>query len=262
MVLMLCEERLGVKSYTHVTEPQYRIQDSAIPGILADMDRLCAAEPLQYVLGCTEFYSRRFKVSPSVLIPRPETELLVDEAVRYLKTLPAPARVADLCTGSGCIAWSILLEVPGSEVLAVDLSDAALEVAGSQFDGTRRPEFIKADVLDTDSAAISGSFDLLVSNPPYVMEREKALMRPNVLEHEPAMALFVPDDDALVFYEALSIWAQRLLTPGGLAIFEINESLGEETLDIYRRAGYENLRIIRDLAGKSRFVSFTKPRQA
>ena len=263
LVLMLCGERLGVERYTHVVEPQTPVPADREAGLEDDLRRLCAGEPIQYVLGFTEFCGRRFSVGPGVLIPRPETEQLVAEAVAELRGRPAP-RVLDLCTGSGCIAWSIALEVPESEVVGVDLSKTALRYAEGQFPtqyGGISPEppplFLQADVLDTEQAFPYGPFDLIVSNPPYVMERERTLMRPNVLDWEPALALFVPDDDPLRFYRAIARWAQRFLAPGGAGLVEINEALGPETADLFRSAGLKNVQIRRDFFQKERFIRFT-----
>ncbi len=263
LVLMLCGERLGVERYTHVVEPQTPVPADREAGLEDDLRRLCAGEPIQYVLGFTEFCGRRFSVGPGVLIPRPETEQLVAEAVAELRGHTAP-RVLDLCTGSGCIAWSLALEVPEAEVIGVDLSETALRYAEGQFPtqyGGISPEpqplFLQADVLDTEQAFPYGPFDLIVSNPPYVMERERTLMRPNVLDWEPALALFVPDDDPLRFYRAIARWAQRFLAPGGIGLVEINEALGPETAALFRSAGLKNVQIRRDFFQKERFIRFT-----
>lgn len=254
MVLMLCEDRLGITSYTHIIEPQTAVPDEALPGLQADVERLLKAEPIQYVLGSTEFYGRNFLVNHDVLIPRPETEQLVKEAVSFALNLGRPARVLDLCTGSGCIAWSVFLEVPGSEVSGIDISEPALQVARSQFPEPS-PTFLKADVTDLDRPLpVGGSFDLIVSNPPYIMESQKADMRPNVLEHEPGIALFVPDDDPLVFYRAIEHWSESLLAPDGAVFMEINEDLGDATADVFSSRGWRNVEQIKDFFGKTRFV--------
>ena len=259
LVLMLCADRLGVERYTHIVEPQTPVPADREAGLEDDLQRLCAGEPIQYVLGFAEFCGRRFSVGPGVLIPRPETEQLVAEAVTVLRGRPTP-RVLDLCTGSGCIAWSIALDIPGSEVVGVDLSKTALGYARTQsFAGVTGipPRFLQADVLDMEQDFSYGPFDLVVSNPPYVMERERAQMRPNVLEHEPALALFVPDDDPLLFYRAVARWAQRFLAPDGVGLVEINEALGPETAAIFSSFGLKNVQILRDFAEKPRFIRFS-----
>lgn len=258
LVLMLCEEKLGVRNYTHIIEPQTQIPAGREAEMEQDLQRLCQAEPIQYVLGVTEFCGHRFAVGPGVLIPRPETELLVAEGVRALREmdLEGVPQVLDLCTGSGCIAWSVALEIRDAQVIGVDLSEAALGYARNQFAGNA-PVFMQADVLDTEQEFPYGPFDLIVSNPPYVMERERVLMRRNVLDYEPAEALFVPDGDPLLFYRAIARWAQRFLRPGGVGLVEINEALGDETAGVFRGAGFKNVQIRRDFYGKARFICFS-----
>ena len=260
MVLAYLEYRIGTTRHTHILNPDYVVSDDLVPEIRDAYRRMASGEPLQYVIGLAYFYGRGFHVTPDVLIPRPETEILC----RTVLSAVGPKRVLDLCTGSGCIAWTLALEMPGSEVTAVDISDGALSVASSQDfkeemsrTGAKAPEFIRADVLG-EPLADSGMFDVLVSNPPYVMDKEKALMRPNVLDHEPHLALFVSDDDPLVFYRAISDWAMALLKPSGYAVVEINEALGGQTADIYRNAGFKDVHIIKDLNDKDRFVSFRR----
>lgn len=275
IVMLLCQTLLGVKSYTHITEPQTVIPPSSQPALDSAMERLLSAEPLQYVLGSASFYGREFRVTPAVLIPRPETELLVSLALSRLRALssesslpahfrlggpPSGFRVLDLCTGSGCIAWTIALEMPGTEVLALDISDFALEIAKSQaFQTPVPPQFLKADILDSEQAFDHGRFDLILCNPPYIMNKEKPFMRSNVLKYEPGLALFVDDSDPLIFYRAAARWAQRFLVPGGAAFFEINEQLGEQTAESILSFGFLNLQIHRDFAEKNRIVSFSKP---
>lgn len=290
MVFAFLEHHLGTKRHTHIIEPMYEVADDLEEEALSAFRRMASGEPLQYVTGFADFYGRKFRVTPDVLIPRPETEILCHNVLaegmgcqgcgdgisvpprrgrgpqsgrgpsEHLPTIPS---VLDLCTGSGCIAWTLALEMPGAEVTAVDISDGALAVASSQDfseeiarTGASAPEFIKADVLAGSSLA--GQYDILVSNPPYVMDKEKALMRPNVLDHEPHLALFVSDDDPLVFYRAIADWAHAVLKPGGYAIVEINEALGPETAALYETAGFADVRILKDLSDRDRFVSFRR----
>ena len=292
MVLAYLEHRLGTTRHTHILNPDYMVADDLVPEIRDAYSLMASGEPLQYVIGESWFYGRRFHVSPDVLIPRPETEILcrtvlgplTDRGTLDPRIEPAalmhplagggmscvpqsasgPMRVLDLCTGSGCIAWTLALEMPGADVTGVDISDGALAVAsGQDFEeemsgtGAKAPRFIKADVLGKPVTEL-GVFDVLVSNPPYVMDSEKALMRSNVLDHEPHLALFVSDDDPLVFYRAVAEWALALLKPSGRGVVEINEALGEETAEIYRDAGFSDVHIIKDLNDKDRFVSFIR----
>ncbi|MBP3256849.1 MAG: peptide chain release factor N(5)-glutamine methyltransferase [Bacteroidales bacterium] len=262
LLLMLCEAQLGVQRHTPILEPSYEIPAGRLPSLLDALERLKKGEPVQYVLGFSEFLGRRFRVSPAVLIPRPETEQLVTVAVEILRGLPRGARVLDLCTGSGCIAWSLTLEVPGTSVVGVDISQEALQVArGQEFPleaGAQAPVFVQADVLAPTQPFSFGPFDLIVSNPPYILEREKAWMRPNVLDYEPSLALFVPDSDPLLFYRAVAAWSSRLLVPGGTGLVEINETLGADTAAVFASAGFSPVRQMKDFFDKDRFVGFWK----
>lgn len=272
-VFAYLEDALGVKRHTHIIEPDYQVTEEKVSDVLTAFERMSSGEPLQYILGRAWFYGRQFRVTPDVLIPRPETEVLVSSVVGRRRQ---SVRILDLCTGSGCIAWTLALEIPGANVTAVDISEGALEVAASQDfaeemdrTGAVAPHFVKADVLSDDLLDIlykdaakdvsveahSRRYDLIVSNPPYVMDKEKGLMRANVLDHEPHLALFVPDDDPLVFYRALASHSSQLLAENGVGMVEINEALGEETADIFRAAGF-SAEVVRDLSDKDRFVWF------
>jgi len=261
MVFAFLEHRLGTKRHTHILEPDYEISDDVASAVMAAFDRMAAGEPLQYVTGIADFYGRQFRVTPDVLIPRPETELLC----RLASEAVSSCRILDLCTGSGCIAWTMALEMPGARVTAVDISEDALKVASSQdFDDEMRrtgavvPHFVNADVLSKGLPALlqkdDSEYDLILSNPPYVMDKEKALMRTNVLDHEPHLALFVPDDDPLVFYRAIASHAAVLLSETGVCIVEINEALGPETAVLFSSAGFTDVRIVSDLNDRPRFV--------
>ena len=275
LVLMLCEELIGTQSYTHIVEPQYAVDKKDEPVLEAGLERLKKGEPVQYVTGVSEFCGRKFHVTPDVLIPRPETELLVREAVKRADRIrrmrspygksAEPVRVLDLCTGSGNIAWSVALEVPGTRVVGVDLSEGALDVAGGQDfaselkgSGAVAPVFVKADVLDSSQEFPYGPFDLILSNPPYIREKEKALMRRNVLDFEPASALFVPDEDPLLFYRAIASWSLRFLSAEGMGLTEINEELGADTQAVFTAAGFQDVEQMKDFFDKTRFVFYKK----
>lgn len=282
MVYAYLETVIGTRRHTHIIEPEYQVDDEAASQAVEAFRRMASGEPLQYVTGKAYFYGREFNVTPDVLIPRPETELLCRAVIDFVK-MKSEVRILDLCTGSGCIAWTLALEIPGAQVMAVDISEGALAVASAQdfADEMSRtcavaPDFLKDDVLschpepslchpepslchpERSEGSLPSHFDIIVSNPPYVMDSEKALMRKNVLDHEPHLALFVPDDDPLLFYRAVAQWALQLLKPGGFGIVEINEALGEETAEIYRRCGFSAVTIIKDLNDKDRFVSFRR----
>ena len=275
IVMMLCGALLGTKSYTHIVEPGTVVEPKALAALEAAMGRLRDGEPVQYVLGFAEFCGFRFRVTPDVLIPRQETEQLVREAVEDAARLrrmrspygrgAAPVRVLDLCTGSGCIAWSVALLAPGTEVVGVDVSDAALSIArGQDFAkelssrGAVPPVFVKADVLDTEQDFPYGPFDMVLSNPPYLTESERPLMHRNVLEHEPGLALFVPGSDPLLFHAAIARWSVRFLEPDGRGLTEINERLGAETQEVFRSSGFPHTLVRKDVFDRNRFVLYSK----
>ena len=264
MVYAFLEHHIGTKRHTHIVEPGYEVSEEDASAAAGAFERMAKGEPMQYVIGKADFYGRQFRVTPDVLIPRPETELLCRRVLdRRTAGLKNP-KVLDLCTGSGCIAWTLALEMPGAEVTAVDISDGALEVASFQDFaeeisriGAIAPTFVKADVLAGPSA-LKHKFDVVVSNPPYVMDKEKQLMRTNVLDHEPHLALFVPDDDPLKFYKAIARHSARLLSADGMGIVEINEALGPETAALFTAAGFADVRIENDLNDRPRFVIFRR----
>ena len=268
MVFAYLESAIGTKRHTHIIDPDYAVADDKVERLMADFSRMAAGEPMQYVVGSAWFYGREFKVTPAVLIPRGETEVLVDKMSTIAKGMLA-LKILDLCTGSGCIAWSMALEIPSSKVTAVDISDAALAVASTQdfseemsLTGAAAPTFVKADVLQScDQSGYDfrqdGKYDIIVSNPPYVMDSEKAQMRTNVLDHEPHLALFVPDRDPLVFYRAVAQWARELLAEDGVGMVEINEALGQETAEVFSKEGFAMTRVVKDLHEKDRFVMFS-----
>lgn len=275
IVLMLCEEMIGTKSYTHIVEPQYTIDKKWVQPLAEAMLRLQSGEPIQYVIGKSEFCGRTFKLTRDVLIPRPETELLVREAIKiagriFRMRIPygksaEPVRILDLCTGSGNIAWSLALGVPGSRVVGVDISEAALDVARSQdfsqalkSSGALAPTFVAADILDTEQEFNYGEFDLILSNPPYILDSEKVLMRRNVVDYEPPGALFVRDDDPLVYYRAIARWSCRFLSPDGKGLTEINEALGPQTREVFTGAGFQQAELVKDFYDKNRFVFYMR----
>ncbi len=234
------------------------------------MVRLENGEPVQYVAGETEFCGRTFRVAPGVLIPRPETAELcrriVADAARPCCCLqpPRPLDVLDVGTGSGCIAVTLALELWPVSVTAWDISPDALLVAR---DNARRlgakVNFECRDALLACEAAHrpadGGRWDVVVSNPPYIAEKERADMRPNVLEHEPALALFVPDDAPLLFYRAIARYARRTLRPGGRLWFEINPIYADDLLRMLAELGFADGMVIDDAFGRQRFAAATQP---
>lgn len=213
-------------------------------------------QPIQYILGDTEFYGLVFKVSPSVLIPRPETEELVDWVIKNSKE-KQNISILDIGTGSGCIAVTLAKKLPNAKLFALDVSAEALKLATINAETNEvEVEFIEADILDWDFGDLK--FDIIVSNPPYVRELEKEAMSANVLNHEPHLALFVKDDDALLFYRTITDVANKILKPKGQLFFEINENLGEDTKQLLVDAGYENIELKQDVFDKNRMLKAIK----
>ena len=212
--------------------------------------RLVESEPVQYVLGFAEFCGREFEVNPSVLIPRPETE----ELCRLVKPMK-DARILDACTGSGCIAITLAASMENAEVWAFDISEKALEVARRNAKSAdKNVHFLQCDALKMEEKLDDETFDIIVSNPPYVCEKERISMARNVLEYEPGRALFVPDDNPLLFYTAITRYAARHLRPNGRLYFEINPKYADEIEDFVNLQGFTQTNIISDSFGKSRFV--------
>jgi release factor glutamine methyltransferase len=220
------------------------------------IERLKNFEPLQYILGETEFYGLRLKLTPGVLIPRPETE----ELVQWISEtgLPSTPEIIDIGTGSGCIALALKKLFPAANIRAADVSEAALEVARENaLINNLDVDFMHADILKWEDFKWQTN-NLVVSNPPYVRESEKKLMQPNVLQYEPETALFVSDDDPLLFYRVISDFAYKHLHPGGWLFFEINEQLGGEMAMLIEKKGFNAIETRKDLFGKIRMLRCRK----
>ena len=225
------------------------------------MLRLEQGEPVQYVLGVAEFCGRRFHVEPGVLIPRPETR----ELCRWISQKNRPSvtsQILDVGTGSGCIAITLALEIPEAKVTAWDISEEALRIAQKNAEALgAEVAFKKRDALDSSLCTIHYSlplWDVIVSNPPYVCQKEAAGMERHVLEHEPHLALFVPDDDPLRFYRVIAEYALKTLKPNGLLYFELNPLYARETEAMVRRIGFAETEIKQDMFGKQRFLKAKK----
>lgn len=269
---ILCREFFNVESYTYIISPEMALKRKPLAKAEAALERLVSGEPLQYVLGFADFYGRRFNVNPTVLIPRPETEILCREAIESALQIyrirsaygqaAAPVRILDLCTGSGCIAWTLSLGVPDSVVVAVDISADALATAAAQpFDHSCSPLFVQADIFDEsalEKAFGKEKFDIILSNPPYILNSEKPAMRKNVLDFEPSIALFVENDgDAMAFNRRIAEISKKFSNTGSVGYVEINEALGEASCNVFKKSGFENVTVIRDISGKNRFVKYS-----
>lgn len=209
-------------------------------------------KPIQYILGETEFYGLPFLVNENTLIPRPETEELVDLIRKENQT--SPVKILDIGTGSGCIAISLAKNLPNAGVSAIDVSEKALAIATKNAKINQvEVKFISKNILETDD--LEELFDVIVSNPPYVRLLEKTEIKPNVLEYEPHLALFVADDDALLFYRKIAQLALKNLNQNGKLYFEINQYLGKETVELLENLGFKKVRLMRDVYGNDRMIS-------
>ena len=220
--------------------------------------RLLQGEPIQYIFGVTDFYGLRLHVSPDVLIPRPETAELVDIIVKE-NSSRSDLSVLDVCTGSGCIAVALARNLPFSKVEAIDISAPALEIARRNAAELKvRIDFLQADALKL-APETSPQFDIIVSNPPYVLDSERRDMEANVLAHEPALALFVPDDDPLRFYTSIARYALPALKPEGRLYFEVNPLTVEQLAKEMRADGWDNVSVLPDSSRRRRFLSAIRP---
>ena len=217
------------------------------------MDRLRAGEPVQYVAGVADFGPRQFRVGPGVLIPRPETYELCQWVVADSVSAAAEADVLDIGTGSGCIAVTLALALPQSHVTAWDVSPAALEIARNN--AKINDSIVSCELCDAlCPPADEARWDIVVSNPPYVCECERKDMEPRVLEHEPSLALFVPDDDPLRYYRAIGRYAMKALKAGGRLFFELNAAYADDTRNMLEAMGYDRVELRDDQFGRTRFL--------
>ena len=282
LVRLIMERVCGLSTHQLLLGKGKELSDTEKFKIKEIVEGLRLYKPIQYLLGIADFYGIEFKVTPDVLIPRPETAELVERIITDYRG-QAP-RILDIGTGSGCIAISLAKHLPKAEVAAVDISPEALAVAEENARLNQvSVSFLELDILSegypsfmqgkvsrkenksftymkpkshTEETAVSpiGNFNCIVSNPPYIMNKEKATMEANVLENEPHLALFVPDDDPLLFYRAIARFGQRHLVEGGHLYFEINALCGKETVAMLRQENYTEVELIQDLYGKDRIV--------
>lgn len=248
LVIWLFEEFLGKKRMDIIRNEQVE----KLPEALQDaLEQLLKGKPIQYILGSAPFYGREFEVSPAVLIPRNETEELVHLIIK--ENPQEGLRILDIGTGSGCIPVTLSLEMARPQVFAVDISSEALEMAKrNAFIHHAAVEFHLLDILKQDIPL--DKLDIVVSNPPYVRYSEKEKMHQNVLDYEPHLALFVFDEDPLLFYREIANKARKVLKPGGKLYFEINEALGADTQKLLEDLGYSRVRVLKDLNDRERMV--------
>ena len=262
LMRILLEDLFGIDLKAELMNPSMRMDELQYARLEEAVGRLLEGEPVQYVTGKAWFDGLLFHVDDSVLIPRPETEGLVQKVAEELALKAGsegvspdkPLRIWDVGTGSGCIAIALAKRFPQAEVKAFEVSESAMMTAcaNAEFNEVKI-DFILDDVLHPQSEVWQESVDLVVSNPPYIRESERSSMERNVLDHEPHSALFVPDDDPLLFYRQILTLAKPQLPPGGSIWFEINEALGEEMIQLCHEMDFEG-EILLDFFGKPRFL--------
>ena len=255
MILILLEHYFNINRVKMTLEPQLRLSESEMLTFHFAVKDLLKNKPIQYIIGETEFCDLKFKVNENVLIPRPETSELVMKIVNSQRsTVNSQQSNLDIGTGSGCIAISLAKHLPNSKVYALDISEKALEVAKENaVNNNVNVTFIHDDILSLKNN-IETKFDIIVSNPPYVRELEKAEMRDNVLNWEPHNALFVSDNNPLIFYRSILEFAKSHLKENGEIWFEINEFLGKEMRELCNEMGFSQVEVFNDFRGKERIL--------
>ena len=253
---LLSEHYFNLKRIDFSIQSNHKITAAQLANFKEAVGRLKQQEPIQYIIGETIFYDKSFIVNKSVLIPRPETEELVDWILNDSKEKKAPLKVLDIGTGSGCIPICLKTHLKESEVFAIDVSEEALVVAKQNAERhNTNIHWLHQDILTADT--LKTTLDIIVSNPPYVRMLEKGEMAPNVLDNEPHLALFVTDEDALLFYRKITALAKKFLNHSGVLYFEINQYLGAETKEMVENFGFEVV-LRKDLNGNDRMLKATK----
>ena len=263
LIMILLEHYFNIDRVKIAMEPELRLSESELLTLHFAVKELLKNKPIQYIIGETEFCGLRFMVEDGVLIPRPETEEMVKMIANSVGTRRATSvhcSILDIGTGSGCIAISLAKLLKDSTVTAVDVSEKALEIAKKNAEANDvNVNFILDDILNPkNQELIDNQYDIIVSNPPYVCESEKIEMRANVLDYEPSTALFVPDNDPLIFYRKILEFAQKTLKPAGEIWFEINEKFGEEMKNLCLEKGFKNVEIIKDFRERDRILKASR----
>ena len=259
LTLLVINELTGTSKAKIKAFPEQEVTCIEVEKLNTILKRLQNGEPVQYIFGHTEFYGLPFNVNPSVLIPRPETEELVEWALSSVVNSEWAGNILDIGTGSGCIAISLKKNLSNASVSAVDISPDALKTA-KQNAGLNNVDviFINDDILNIKSKIENSKFEIIISNPPYVTLHDKTQMHTNVTDFEPHTALFVPENDPLIFYKAITNFAAKNLTSDGLLFFEINESLGNETIELLKDKGFKNIELRKDMSGRNRMIRATR----
>ncbi|MES2652261.1 MAG: peptide chain release factor N(5)-glutamine methyltransferase [Bacteroidota bacterium] len=261
--LLIIEHYLKLNRSSYNFKKEEELADGDIKLLQLTLNQLKTGKPIQYILGETLFYGLPFKVNEAILIPRPETEELVAWVIEKIKDSESKTltenhqqlTILDIGTGSGCIAISLKKNLSGADVTALDISSKALAIAKENAVlNDVEVSFIEQDILNTQYSILNTQYAILVSNPPYITETEKTQMHENVLANEPHLALFVSNEKPLIFYEAIADFALKNLTNNGLLFFEINEYLGNETVQMLVDKGFNNIELRKDMQGKDRMI--------
>lgn len=267
---LILEAKKQLKRIDLALNPDLTFFDEEIQLWNSILEQLKKEIPVQYLLGKTSFYGLEFEVNENVLIPRPETEELVDWIIQSTKVEvrgqklsfdsaqddSRKIKILDIGTGSGCIAISLAKNIPNAQVFAIDVSEKALATAqkNAEINGVE-VAFLEKNILEIED--LGQQFDIIVSNPPYVRELEKEEIKKNVLDNEPHLALFVDDNDALVFYRKIAELAQKNLSPNGQLFFEINQYLGKEMMELLEKMNFKNIELRKDIYGNDRMIRGT-----
>ena len=258
ITLLLLEKIAGISSVQFYSDKDIKIPEAVRNKLYSAIDLLVKGEPVQYILGETEFYGLNIKVKPGVLIPRPETEEIVELILKdaekpYNKT---SLKILDIGTGSGCIAIALAKNLSKAKVIAWDISADALQIAQENAVYNKvNINFEKIDILSyKPDFHTDGNIDIIVSNPPYVCRSEQAEMKIQVLDYEPHLALFVNDEDPLIFYRTITLIALKMLKKGGRLYFEVSSRFGTETLNLIKKHPFREVGLFKDLSGKNRII--------
>lgn len=254
---LIMEQVCGILPHQLLLGKGKELSDTEKEEIKQIVQRLKDSEPIQYILGEALFYGITFRVTPAVLIPRPETEELVELILQDYSD--KEARILDIGTGSGCIAITLARQLKQARIHALDISPEALVIAQENAQINQVDiSFVEADILSTSENPFRQKFNCMVSNPPYIMNKEKVEMEQNVLAHEPHQALFVPDNDPLLFYRAIARLGQGWLQDNGHLYFEINAQCGKQTTEMLQAEGYNAIEVIQDISHKDRIIKARK----
>ena len=256
---MVIEHVTGQRKIDRIVYKDLPVTEDQQKQLKKMVNELCDNRPVQYVLGEAWFMDLKLLVNESVLIPRPETEELVGWILTDIKQSGnKKISLIDIGTGSGCIPISVKKKIPEATVAAIDVSDNALQAAKiNAVQQKASIDFLQLDFLTENEWNQLGKYDIIVSNPPYVRQSEEAAMGNNVIKHEPHLALFVPDEDALIFYEKIAKFSQKHLVPGGSVYVEVNEALGQEVARLFKKQEFNNIILKKDMQGKDRMVKAT-----